>query len=610
MKNKTYSFTFSLSFIFTFLLTLSFSIIIMYNYYKTSSDIYSLSDTVNDEIRKSVIDKTVAKLDKIATHMKVLSKINPNSDILQNKESTLKIMWEQLFSDETIASIFIADGKSNFIQARRKPIYSTRIVEKYGDTRMEIWENKDKNYITTAIETYESTYDPVTRDWYKLANKRGEFYWSKPYIFSSTGKTGITISFPEITEYGNKIKVTAADITLDDLSKLLKEQSKIVKGDLILFGEDQEIIASSFYENIKEKNDGKIINLKELPDNYFGGFVQTLLLNKYSGEFIDKSGIEYIYAIDNFPDMFNEKWKLATFVKKDLLLASIRNTINKMLLMSIVIMITFLFLILYISKIISRPIIKISEYMDELKDMNLDIDIQVNSNINEIRTVQNSMISLRSGLASFKKYMPSELVKILIQTNQEIKIGGSEKNLAIMFTDIENFTTISETMSPEALMVHLSNYFEELVPIITRNHGTVDKYIGDAILSFWGAPLNIDDPCLSAVQTAIEIQNKLKVLNAKWQSEGKAQFITRIGIHFGATLVGNIGSHDRLNYTIIGDSVNIASRLEGINKQFGTEIMISEEVNEKINSKINTKYIDSVLLKGKTESRKLYTIVN
>lgn len=609
MKHKTYSFTFSLSFIFTALLTASFSIIILYNYYKTSADIYKLSDTVNREIRKSIIDKTVAKLDYIATNIKILSKINESDNILDKKDDALKIMWEQLFSDETIASIFIADEQSNFVQVRRHPLYSTRVVEKYGDTRMEVWENKSKDFTTEAIETYPSTYDPITRDWYKNANGKDEFYWSNPYIFSSTGKTGITISYPYINSYGTKIKVTAADITLDDLSKLLKNEAKLVNGDLIMIGENDDIIATSFYDEIKDQADGKILNLKDLPPKLYGGFKEMTSSNEIDkGEFVDKNGVEYIYAIEQFPNLFHKKWKLITFVKKDVLLENVRNTINKMLLISFLIMIFFLGLILYISKIISRPIVNLSKQIYQLKDMNLEIGISANSKINEIKTAQEAMISLKNGLKSFKKYMPSELVNILIKTNQVAKIGGGEKNLAIMFTDIENFTTISETMSPQDLMEHLSNYLSELVPIITEHQGTVDKYIGDAILAFWGAPLHIEEPCLYAVETAIDIQNKLKILNEQWVKDGKPAFKTRVGIHFGATLVGNIGSHDRLNYTIIGDSVNIASRIEGINKEYGTNILISQEVNEHIKERINTKYVDSVMLKGKTEEVKLYTI--
>ena len=608
MKHKTYSFTFSLSFIFTGLLTLSFSMIILYNYFKTSADIYTLSEKVNKEIRDAVIDTTVSNLEAIATHIKILSKINQNLDIVETKEDTLKIMWEQLFSDKTIASIFIADEKSNFIQVRRKPIYSTRVIEKYGDVRMEVWENKSEDYTTQAIETYESTYDPLTRDWYKNTNIKDTLYWSEPYIFSSTGKTGITVAYPFITEYGTKIKVTAADIALDDLSKLLKNESQLVNGDLILFGEKNEMIATSFYEDIKEKADGKILNVQDLPDNLYGGFGEKLVGKEANGEFIGKNGIEYVYAIENFPDTFNKQWKLVTFVKKDILLENVRSTINRMLLMSFFIMIFFLWLIIYVSKMISRPIVEISDNMYQLKDMNLSIDIQATSKIDEVRTAQNAIISLRSGLESFKRYMPSELVNILIKTNQIAKIGGGEKNLAIMFTDIENFTTISETMSPQDLMEHLSDYFGRIVPIITKHQGTVDKYIGDAVLAFWGAPLDIDEPCLYAVQTAIEIQKRLTVANEQWSQEGKPQFKTRIGIHFGPTLVGNIGSHDRLNYTIIGDSVNIAARIEGINKEFGTNIMISEEVNKYIKGKVNTKYVDSVMLKGKTEEVKLYTV--
>jgi len=146
--------------------------------------------------------------------------------------------------------------------------------------------------------------------------------------------------------------------------------------------------------------------------------------------------------------------------------------------------------------------------------------------------------------------------------------------------------------------------------VIKKYEGTIDKYIGDAIMAFWGAPLDVDEPVLKAVLCAVEMQKKLEIVNQAWKKEGRAELITRIGLHYGITLVGNISSKDRMNYTIMGDSVNIAARLETINKEYGTRIMISNEVNEVVKDELPTRYIGDIELKGKTKATKIYTVVH
>ena len=204
--------------------------------------------------------------------------------------------------------------------------------------------------------------------------------------------------------------------------------------------------------------------------------------------------------------------------------------------------------------------------------------------------------------------MPSDLVKILIKSKKEIKIGGSEKNLAIMFTDIESFTTISEKLLTKDLTQYLSEYFDVMEKVISSHEGTIDKYIGDAVMAFWGAPLDIEDPIEKAVRSSLILQEKLLVFNDELFKKVGVRFNTRIGVHYGKTLVGNIGSNDRMNYTIIGDNVNIAARLENINKVYKTKIIISNEVYEKISSKFDIVYLDELALKGKSISTKIYEV--
>jgi adenylate cyclase len=178
-----------------------------------------------------------------------------------------------------------------------------------------------------------------------------------------------------------------------------------------------------------------------------------------------------------------------------------------------------------------------------------------------------------------------------------------------MFTDIADFSTIAENCSPRELTAQLSNYLDELTKIIMAHQGTVDKYIGDANMAFWGAPTEISDPILKSCIAAVECRKKTHDLNRQWKGDGKYEFKTRFGIHAGDVIVGNIGSEQRLSYTVMGDSVNIASRLEELNKIYGTEILISEAVYDAVKQGMIARRLDSVCVKGRNESLNIFELI-
>jgi len=178
-----------------------------------------------------------------------------------------------------------------------------------------------------------------------------------------------------------------------------------------------------------------------------------------------------------------------------------------------------------------------------------------------------------------------------------------------MFTDVEGFTSISESMPTEALLQHISEYLDHLTTIILGQSGTVDKYIGDAIVSFWNAPLPDADHELHACRAALLCAAELKVLNAKWASEGKPPLNTRFGINTGEVSVGNMGSRERMNYTVLGDAANLASRLEGINKYYGTRIVVAEDTYEIVKDRFLMRPVDVVAVKGKVRGVRIYELV-
>jgi adenylate cyclase len=201
--------------------------------------------------------------------------------------------------------------------------------------------------------------------------------------------------------------------------------------------------------------------------------------------------------------------------------------------------------------------------------------------------------------SAFRCYVSPAVIEKIISDPSRLKLGGEKRELSIFFSDIKGFTAISERLEPTKLSELLNRYLTEMTGIIQRSGGTVDKYVGDAVVAFWNAPLDVSDHADRAVKAALECQRRLKELSPLWHQEFGVELSARIGIHTGLVSVGNFGSEDRFNYTMIGDAANLASRLEGANKRFGTEILISADTNLKLSDKFALRALGAVKVLGR-----------
>lgn len=207
----------------------------------------------------------------------------------------------------------------------------------------------------------------------------------------------------------------------------------------------------------------------------------------------------------------------------------------------------------------------------------------------------------------FQKYVPQELIDQFFQ-NPESMLVGDNRVLSILFSDIRSFTTISEGLKPDDLVNSLNRYFSVMVDIIMSRGGIIDKYIGDAIMAFFGAPVKHDDDALQSVLAAIEMAEGLRQFNAQQVELGKPEFRIGVGINYGVVTVGNIGTEKKMDYTVIGDMVNLASRLEGLTKTYHQDVLISESLHLKVHDKVPWRFLDTVAVKGKTRGVKIYTV--
>ena len=202
--------------------------------------------------------------------------------------------------------------------------------------------------------------------------------------------------------------------------------------------------------------------------------------------------------------------------------------------------------------------------------------------------------------SNFERYFAPNVAAEIAMQQGAVKLGGDKRPVTILFSDIRGFTTMSEHMSPESIASLLSDYFTEMVDIIFANGGTLDKFIGDAVMALWGAPVpHADDPD-RAVQAAIAMQRAIHALNAKWTSDGRPSISVGIGINYGETFAGNIGSHLRLEYTVIGDNVNVASRLCSNAK--GGEILISDPLYQVLKQKPPVEARDPLAVKNRAQA--------
>jgi adenylate cyclase len=208
----------------------------------------------------------------------------------------------------------------------------------------------------------------------------------------------------------------------------------------------------------------------------------------------------------------------------------------------------------------------------------------------------------------FSQYVPEAVVARLVEQPELMRLGGDARVLTLMFTDLANFTGMSERLSAEATVEVLTEYFNTMTPIIHRHGGTVDKFIGDAVMAFWGAPLDDPQHAVHAVQAAMDMQAAMAALSERLQARGLPSIAMRIGVHTGRVVVGNIGSQTRFSYTVIGDAVNLASRLEGANKEFGTGILLSGATAALLPANVSVRRLGTVQVKGKTEAVEVYTV--
>ena len=300
-------------------------------------------------------------------------------------------------------------------------------------------------------------------------------------------------------------------------------------------------------------------------------------------------------------------WTLATVIPEAEFLGDVERTTRRLLAGSAVVIVIAGLLSAWLARrIIATPLIRIAAELKHVERFELDRVQPHPSRLVEIENLSRTIADMARGLAAFRKYIPADLVRGLIGQGIDPHPGGAIRPMTVMFSDIAGFTGLSERLGDGVIPI-LSAYLDAMSREVAGHHGTIDKFIGDAVMAFWGAPSPNPDHAADACRAALACQQAIRA--ADLQDDAGRPLRVRIGINSGNMLVGNIGSDLRLNYTVIGDAVNVASRLEGANKAYGSQIIIGEETRRLAGDAIQVRELDRLMVYGRQGGLRIFELI-
>jgi adenylate cyclase len=455
-------------------------------------------------------------------------------------------------------------------------------------------------------------YDPRERDWYRDTAQTDRVLVSSPYASFSIGTAMITLSAPL---HGKVHGVIAADLKLDNFSELVQAQRPGEHGMAIIFDSFGVLIAHPDFARLVDeaKTHSSHPQLPEIGE-IRSGLVGAVMRKWNSGDHYEGSirgddNRDYLYRLRKFSQGEEYSGYSLLLAAEDDFAQDVRNWQIKGIIVALIAGACFVPGVWIFGSRISTSLKRITAQASRLRTLAAPDDAPVASRIAEVQELSKTMAAAQRSIWSFARFVPKDLVKGILDGSISTELGGARREMTILFTDVSNFTGIAEAADPDSLMRQMSRHFTALTEAFLAEGGTVDKFIGDSVMVFWNAPHLQLDHVQRACRGALAAKAASDALNTQFEAEGWQPFTVRFGIHVGDAVVGNVGSTERMNYTVLGNTINLASRLEGMNKEFGTTILVSGAVRDRVENCFRFKIVGSVIAKGLTTETNVYELV-
>lgn len=618
-----------MSLLFVFLTIPILIFILLYNYHKNSIAIVSTLHEQVAKTKQASIESAENLVRPVASTLRLVAEVAASNTAFFRTEESRELLYRALTSSEQVDAAYVSfeDGYHRVV---------TRIDDdrRRSDAKIPPTANWHSSYVDdfsaggnrrrhrTFFDTWPrvvgqydvgSTIDITTLPHYKAAKQTGALGVTDPSINPDTGYPVISLAFP-IVRNGEFIGCASANITLDILSRFLESHRASARSTTIIADRtDGKIIAHP--ERQKQvRTAGGRLEVARL-DNIADDNVREAYRLRGRGDHDDflfrspTTGEELSASFAKFPDDFGKPWEAIVLTPTDDFVGALKAANRQMVLVMLVLTAAELLLIYFLATRLSRPIESVSRQLKSAESLSFGNPSRHRSKIRELAQLESAAALLSTSLQSFSSFVPLDVVRQLANSGTALSLGVESRFLTVFFSDLENFSTHAEHLHPNDLLSQMSTYFEEVSRAISDEHGTVDKFIGDGVMAFWGAPAQRSDHVLRACAGALRAARRMEKVNEAWAAEGRPRIRIRIGLNCADVLVGVVGSSERLSYTVMGDGVNVAARLEGVNTAFGTTICISDNMFERAGTDIVARPLRKVHVKGRHNEFMIYELL-
>ena len=539
-------------------------------------------------------------------------------------EGNFHYLADKLRVTTNLYSLYYADHDGNFIMVSRSPglqvadkpsTFAGWIIQRgpEGTIDQRVYALDQHGNVMSVDNRYNNGYDPRLRDWYQLAIASDRFVQSPPYLFFSVSEIGLTMAqrIPDASG------VMGGDVVLGTLGQALTRYRESANFRSIMFEKLGEVVASdepNWVTRVRRVADRPVIQQQTLAS--IGSPATSALSNLVASGF--RQGLAIVTASDG------QEWavwlrditvgtldgrRLAVLVPTSELFGEVnRRGLIGLAIAGLGILVGLIFA-WQLGRAVARPVARLTGQAARLTTFDLSHQSRAKSVISEIIDLDNAIFAMRSALRSFAIYVPSQLVRLLVTGRLNSEIRGDRREITLLFTDVEGFTTISESVDAVTLTKDMSDYLGALSHTLMDNGATVDKFIGDAVMAFWNAPEEQENHVALACRAALKGLAAVDAFNSRRRANGQYEFRTRFGLHMGMAVVGTVGSEERANYTALGAVVNLAARLEGTNKIFGTTILISDDVRSHLGPEFVTRPVDLIMAKGTLHAVRIHELL-
>jgi adenylate cyclase len=573
---------------------------------------HELAATINQQIVSAVEKElTAITTEARAAHTAIRTLFLQN--VLETREADKRefVFLSQLQSQPSISWVAFGWPDGAFFAAH-----------KLGDLGLEMMEiARVDGVVKRRVDTYQvvigdiqfekrrfenTDYAVTDQEWYRKGIQADEPAWFAVTAHPVGLRPSIAFAGP-IDVYQKRQGVLAIIIENTRLAQFLSQLSVGKTGAAFILGRDGTVIAApdpDADEVNMQRSDQPLLPIAQGAIKQMGSSYDS---DKKIARPVRFLAAGNTYAVALTPLAF-PSWTLATVIPEAEFLGPIETTIWHLLIgLAILILAAGILSAWLARRVIAEPLITVVDELKHVERFELDQVRRHPSRLAELENLSNAIGAMAGGLAAFRKYIPADLVKMLVSQGVEPRPGGSIRTLTVMFADITGFTGLSERLGDQIIPV-LSSYLDIMSREVSSHGGTIDKFIGDAVMAFWGAPADNADHAFDACRTALACQRALRA-SGLTDDRGRPLKV-RIGINSGDMLVGNIGSEFRLNYTVIGDAVNVGSRLEGANKEYGTEIIIGEETRRLAGDRIHVRELDRLMVYGRVGGLAIYELLD